>query len=143
MAVSAAVKSQTSGSKVLNIALWVAQVLIALAFVLIGYSKLTTPIEELSKMMVWTGQYPKVFVRSIGIIDMAGGLGVLLPSVSRILPRLTVIAAICCIALQFLAISFHISRGEAAATPPNFVFLALVIFIAWGRGRKVPIMPRR
>ncbi len=44
-------------------------------------------------MMAWTGEYPEAFVRIIGLIDLAGGLGMLLPSLTRIMPRLTVIAA--------------------------------------------------
>ena len=131
-----------SSSKLLNIGLWIAQVLIAAAFCMIGFIKLTTPIADLSKMMAWTGEYPEAFVRTIGIIDLAGGLGMLLPSLTRILPRLTVIAAMAATLLQILAIGFHFSRGEGALTPLNFVLLALIIFILWGRSKRAPIAPR-
>jgi uncharacterized membrane protein YphA (DoxX/SURF4 family) len=126
----------------LNIALWIAQLLIAFAFVSIGWMKFSTPIAELSKMIPWAGQFPERFVRSIGLIDMAGGLGVVLPAATRILPRLTVFAALGCTVLQVLAILFHFSRGEASATPLNFVLLPLVAFILWGRAVKCPISPR-
>lgn len=136
------VQSVAGSSKGLNIALWVAQALIAVAFCMIGFIKLTTPIADLSQMMAWTGEYPEGFVRIIGLIDIAGGLGMLLPSLTRILPRLTVIAAMAATVLQVLAIGFHISRGEGAMTPLNFILLALILFILWGRSKKAPIAPR-
>ncbi len=131
------------GTKALNVLLWVAQILVATMFCLSGFYKLFTPIPELSAMMPWTGQVPQTFVRFIGIVDTAGGLGVLLPSLTRVAPGLTLIAAGCATVLQLLAIAFHTSRGEAAVTPLNFVLLALILFILWGRWKKVPIPARR
>jgi uncharacterized membrane protein YphA (DoxX/SURF4 family) len=128
--------------KPLRIGLWVAQVLVAVVFILAGFTKFTTPIPDLSKMMAWTGQTPEMFVRIIGLIDMAGGIGILLPALTRILPRLTVLAALCCSVLQVFAIVFHVSRGEAMMTPLNFVLLALSVFVFWGRSKRVPIAPR-
>jgi hypothetical protein len=46
------------------------------------------------------------------------------------------------VALQGSAIVFHLSRGEAADTPFNFVLIALSLVVAWGRHRKAPITPR-
>ena len=65
-----------------------------------------------------------------------------MPSVTRIKPGLTVLAAVGCAALMASAIVFHVSRGEAAKTPFNFVLLALALFVAWGRRSKAPIAPR-
>ncbi len=136
------VQAVPGSSKGLNIGLWIAQVLVAVVFCFAGFTKLTTPIPDLSKMMAWTGELPEMFVRIIGIIDLAGGLGILLPSLTRIMPRLTVIAAMAATVLQVLAIAFHVSRGEAALTPLNFILLALILFVLWGRSKKVPIAPR-
>jgi hypothetical protein len=94
-------------------------------------------------MMPWTGEHSEAFVRIIGLIDLAGGIGILLPALTRILPRLTVLAALGCTVLQVFAITFHVSRGEAAVTPLNLVLLALAVFVLWGRGRKAPIAPRQ
>jgi hypothetical protein len=125
----------------LRASLWVAQSLIFLAFGLVGLMKVFTPIPELASMWPWTGELPAPVVRILGVIDLAGGLGVLLPALTRIKPDLTVLAALGCIALQICAMVFHVSRGEVAATPVNLVLLTLVIFIFWGRLR-VPIAPR-
>ncbi|MGY8665676.1 DoxX family protein [Bradyrhizobium sp. UFLA05-109] len=127
----------------LRAGLWIAQVLIFLAFGSAGLVKLLTPIPQLAEMMPWAGQYSEGFVRTIGLIDLAGGIGILLPALTRILPRLTVLAALGCTVLQVFALVFHISRGEAAVTPLNFVLLALALFVLWGRGRKARIAARR
>ena len=88
--------------KALRIGLWVAQILVALLFCGAGFTKLTTPIPQLSAMMPWTGDLPAGFVRTIGLIDLAGGIGILFPALTRILPRLTVLAALGCTILQVL-----------------------------------------
>lgn len=129
--------------RALTVALWAAQGFLSLQFVGIGLMKLTTPIPKLAAMIAWTGELPEAFVRTIGLIDLAGGVGVLLPALLRIRPGLTVAAAFGCSVLQILALGFHLSRGEAAVAPLNVVLLALSVFVLWGRGRKAPIRPRR
>ncbi|QUE82932.1 DoxX family protein [Rhizobium rhizogenes] len=128
--------------KPLRAGFWVAQIVAAGLFCMSGVMKLTTPIPELSAMMPWTGELSPVFVRVIGLIDLAGGFGLILPSLTRILPRLTVIAALCCIVLQILAAGFHSYRGEFSVLPLNALLLGLVIFIFWGRSKKAPIASR-
>jgi len=129
--------------RALRIGLWAAQLLIAIAFIGAGLVKLTTPIPQLAAMMPWAGQYSETFVRSIALVDLAGGFGILLPALTRILPRLTVLAALGCSVLQVIALVFHLSRGEAEVTPLNIVLLALSLFVLWGRNGKAPIAPRR
>jgi hypothetical protein len=126
----------------LKASLWVAQALLSALFISIAYQKILTPIPELTKMMPWTGQYSVIFVRITGLVDLAGGLGILLPALTRILPRLTVLAALGCSVLQLFAIMFHLSRGEASVIPLNLVLLSLSLFVLWGRRRRVPILTR-
>ena len=129
--------------RALRIGLWIAQGLIFFVFTSAGLVKLLTPIPQLAAMMPWTGAHSEAFVRTIGLIDLAGGTGILLPALTRILPRLTVLAALGCTVLQVFAIVFHVSRGEAVVTPLNAVLLALAVFVLWGRSRKAPITPRQ
>lgn len=126
----------------LNIALWIAQWLFAASFVGAAIMKLAIPIAQLATIWPWTGELAPTLVRLLGVIDLLGGLGVLLPSLARIKPRLTVVAAIASIALQLCAMAFHASRGELAALPVNIVFIAIAIFIAWGRWSGRPIFPK-
>lgn len=79
-------------SKGLNIALWTAQGLLALTFIWGTYVKLAQPIEESAKMLPWALDNPGL-LKFTGIVDLLGGLGIILPSVLRILPKLTIYAA--------------------------------------------------
>ena len=126
----------------LRLGLWIVQSLLALTFVGTGIWKLTAPIPDLAAKMPWMGQVSPGFFYVTAVIDLLGGLGVLVPSVTRIKPRLTVLAAIGCAAFQTGAIVFHFRRREAANTPFNFLLIALSLFVAWGRRSKAPIAPR-
>lgn len=127
----------------LNIGLWAAQGTVASMFLMGSFMKLTVPIAELSKMMPWTGQVDPSLVTITGIFDGLGGLGLLLPGITKIKPNLTILAAIGCLALQICAFIFHASRGEAMMVGPmNIVLGALSAFIIWGRWKKAPLQPR-
>lgn len=133
---------EISPSRAIRVGLWIAQFALFAAFTFFGFTKLSTPIPQLAAMMPWAGELPVAFVRFIGLIDFAGGVGVLLPALTRIQPRLTVLAALGCTVLQILAAIFHTFRGEFAVLPLNTVLLALSVFILWGRAKKAPITPR-
>ncbi|SDI51141.1 DoxX-like family protein [Paraburkholderia steynii] len=137
---SSTVETSRSGS-LLNIGIWIAQALIFVGFVVIGWIKLSKPIPELSAMWPWTGQLPGIVVRTLGVVDIAGGVGIFLPALLRIRPGLTVLAALGCVVLQVCALVFHAARGEIAVTPVNLIFLALSAFVLWGR-RTRPITSR-
>ena len=126
-------------SKGLNVALWIVQGLLALTFAGTGFWKILTPIPELASKMPWMGQVSPSFLYATAVFDILGGIGVLLPSVTRIKPGLAVLGALGCAALQASAAVFHVMRGEAANTPFNFFLIALALFVAWGRRSKVPI----
>ena len=135
-------QSSTQPSKALNIGLWVAQVLLALAFGLGGFLKLTAPIDELTQKMVWPGAVPPGLVRFIGGSELLGAIGLILPAATRIRPGLTPLAASGLGVVMILAAIFHISRGEMGALPTNIFLGGLAAFVAWGRFRKAPISPR-
>lgn len=127
-------------SKALNIGLWIAQTLIALTLFWGAYIKFL-PIEETAKMLPWALDNPGL-VKFTGIIDLVGGLGIILPALFRIQPKLTVLAAYGVIALMISAAVFHISRNEAPLIGMNIFFLVLAAFVAWGRTKKVPILAK-
>ncbi len=126
---------QTSSqpSKVLNVMLWLAQGLLALTFVGTAVWKLATPRADLAAAMPWMGEVPPAFFYATALLDLLAGLGVILPSLTRIKPGLTVLGALGGAALMVGAIVFHLSRGEAESTPFNFFLGALALFVAWGR----------
>ena len=128
--------------RALSIALWVVQVLLAAMFLMSGFMKLSQPIAALAGQMPWVTSVPEMLVRFIGTAELAGALGLILPALTRIRPRLTVLAAIGLITVMVLASAFHISRSEAAMVPMNLVLAALAAFVAWGRSKAAPIAPR-
>lgn len=128
--------------KPLRITLWAAQIVGALLFCGAGATKLFVPIDQLAQQMPWTATVAPAVVRAIALVDLAGGIGLLLPSLTRILPRLTVWAAVGCTLLQICAIIFHVTRQEFDILPLNAVFLGVSLFILWGRSKRVPIAPR-
>lgn len=128
-------------SKGLNIALWIAQGLLAVAFIMAGFMKTTAPIDELAANgMSFVNSFSEGMVRFIGISEILGGIGLILPALLRIKPILTPIAAIALAVVMVLAAIYHISVGEPPV--PNIVLFALASFIAWGRLKKVPIQPK-
>jgi len=130
---------QHKPSKAINFALWVAQVFLAASLIWASLMKLFQPIEKLSAMWPWTGQIPVAMVKFTGIIDLLGAIGLILPALIRVKPKLTPIAALGIIALMICATTFHIIRGEASVIGANIVFAILAAFVAWGRFKKVPI----
>ncbi len=82
-------------SKALHISLWVVQVLLALAFGMAGFMKVSMPISELAaKGMGFVNHTSEGLVRFIGTVELLGALGLILPAATRIKPILTPIAAI-------------------------------------------------
>jgi putative oxidoreductase len=130
-------------SKVLNIALWLAQLVLALMYGMAGVMKTTQPIAELSKTVPWSKDVPEMLVRFIGACELAGALGLVLPAATRILPILTPLAATALASVMFLATAFHVSRGEFQYLSFTLGLFAAAAFIAWGRYVKAPIAPRR
>ena len=142
MAANSATLSAPSASKALTIGLWVVQVLLALAFCAAGFTKVFTPFAELATPMPWTQAMPEALVRFIGLSELLGGIGLVLPSLTRIKPMLTPLAAAGLVLVMVLAAGFHASRGEWSGLPVNFTLGALAAFVAWGRSRKAPIAAR-
>jgi len=126
----------------LHITLWVLQVLLGALFLTTGLMKLAAPIAQLATSLPWVTDVPVALVRFIGLAELAGSLGLLLPSLTRIRPNLTPLAALGLVAVMVLAIPFHLTRGEAMMLPLDLILAALASVIFWGRSRKVPIQAR-
>ncbi|MEW6434368.1 MAG: DoxX family protein [Myxococcota bacterium] len=125
-----------------SIGFWTAQVLLATAFGMAGTMKTFTPIEELAQKLPWVTSLPNL-VRFIGVSELAGALGLILPAATRVKPVLTPVAALGLVVVMVLAAGFHILRGEVQAVPINAVLGGLAAFVAWGRLRKAPIAERQ
>ena len=129
-------------SKVLHISLWVVQVILALAFGMAGFMKLTAPISELAAQMPWAGEIPEAIVRFIGASELTAAVGLILPALTRIKPILTAYAGWGLVMVMLLAALFHAGRGEYAGIAFNLLFMSMASFVGWGRSKKVPIASR-
>ena len=127
----------------LGVALWIAQLVLFTVFAVTGFVKVTMPIDRLAPMMAWVTDVPPALVRFIGIAELAGALGVLLPSVTRVLPRLTLLAALGLGVVMAFATVVHLAAGETARASVPLVLGLLAAFVAWGRSSQVPITPRQ
>ena len=128
------------GSKGMRIGLWVVQVLLAFAFGMSGAMKLVVPYEELLKQGAWVEHVPEGLVKFIGVAELSGAIGLILPSATRIKPFLTPLAAAGFVVIMVLASALHLSLGQ----PPiaQVILGGLAAFVVWGRFRKAPITPR-
>ena len=129
-------------SRRLNATLWTLQILLALIFTMTGTMKVAQPIAALAASLGWPGHVPPAFVRFIGIAELLGAAGLILPAATRIAPALTPLAASALTLVMLLASLLHISRGEFTVLPVPVVIGALCAFVAWGRSRTVRITAR-
>jgi putative oxidoreductase len=126
----------------LSVALWVVQILLAALFLNAGFLKATQPIASIAPMIPWAPDVPEPLVRFIGVSELAGAIGLVLPAWTRIRPTLTPLAACGLVVVMLLAALFHISRGEWMNVPFVLTLGALAAFVAWGRLTRAPIPPR-
>ncbi len=117
----------------MNIALWIAQGLLAVMYLMAGVLK-TFQTAKAKEQMPWAKERSDEFVRFVGTSELLGALGLILPLVTGILPWLTPLAAIGLIIIQLLAIfTEHLPKKEYNVIPINVVLLALAVFVVFGR----------
>lgn len=120
--------------KWLNVALWLAQALLAAGLLWAAYMKLFSAPDDLAAMWPWTAESKYLLIGS-AFVDILGGIGIILPSMAKTNNKLTIWAACGIIALMIIAAIFHISRGEASVIGVNIFFMLLASFVIWGRKR--------
>lgn len=140
-ALSSSSAAPTTSSKGLRIALWVAQVLLAALFGMAGLMKSTAPIESLAEQMAWVSRHSAGLVRFIGVSELLGAIGLIVPALTRIKPVLTPVAAAALVLVMGLAAGEHLLNAEPGALF-NLIVGGLAAFVAWGRFLKAPIAPR-
>lgn len=111
-------------------------------FCMTGSNKLLQPIDQLATMLPWVTTMPEGLVRFIGLSELLGAIGILLPSLLRRMPMLSVAAAAGLVIVQLLAAGFHATRGEFPMIGMNMILVALAAFVAWGRSTRARIASR-
>jgi uncharacterized membrane protein YphA (DoxX/SURF4 family) len=124
--------------------LWIIQVLLALLFLFGGASKLVMPVEAMAEAARQAGQtpLPGLFMRFIGVVEVLGGLGLILPSLLRIRPGLTPLAAAGLVIVMIGATVVVMASGAVGSAMMPLVVGILAAFVAYGRWRLAPIRER-
>ena len=117
----------------MNVALWLVQGILAFAFFTSGRINAFAHAQAYPNM-TWVHALPSALVTFIGICELAGAVGVIVPWALRIEPRLTPFAALGLASIMLLAMAYHLTRGELSSVlVANLVLLSLSLFVAWGR----------
>jgi hypothetical protein len=117
----------------MNIALWIAQGMLAVMYLTAGQSKVFRTAKA-KEQLPWAKNRSDGFVRFVGTSELLGAIGAILPMVTGILPWLTVLAAVGLALIQLLAIfTEHLPKKEFKVIPVNIVLLALALFVLVGR----------
>ncbi|MDR6552402.1 DoxX family protein [Paenibacillus qinlingensis] len=116
----------------MHITIWIIQGLAAFGFVYSGWLK-AFQYDKASASWGWVKDVPKAFVVFIGLAELIGAVGLILPQATNIAPVWTPIAATALAAVVLLGALFHIARKEYRDIGVNVIFFALALLVAIGR----------
>jgi uncharacterized membrane protein len=122
----------------MDVILWVAQVALAVLFVLFGATHVMRR-ETMRERVPWMWAVPREGLVVVGLLEILGAIGLVLPAVTRIQPWLTPLAALSLAALMVFAIAFHATRREMPNIVLNAILGLLAAFVAWGRFVAFPL----
>ena len=118
----------------MDVAIWVAQGVLALAFLASGAQKLMRPRLAMQAQLPYVEDFSDGQVKTIGGLEVLGAVGLILPSALRVVPVLSAAAAGGLVLLMIGAIATHVRRGEAdRRLAVNFILLILALAVAWAR----------
>lgn len=124
----------------MNILLWILQCLLALLFIFSGSMKFVMSVAQMNEQAPVF--LPGIFLHFIGVCEILGGIGLILPSALRIEPRLTPLAAagLAIITAGATVITLKGPMKVMALLP--LVTCLLCLFVAWGRWHIAPVRPK-
>lgn len=125
----------------MNIFLWILQIILGLYFFAIGIMHFIIP-PGLPSAMAWMYELTPTLHFISGAAEILGGLGLILPAVTRIQTRLVPLAALGLSLVMAGAIGYHATRGEFQNIGLNVLLLAATAFVAYGRWKLVPLKDR-
>ncbi len=123
----------------MNVVLWMLQALLALVFLAHGLMFLMPPPEIAAQM---NASLPRWFTLFLGVAEVAAGIGLVVPGVTRIKPGLVAAAALGVVVVMVGATIWHVMRNEMSSAGITAVLLVMAIVVAHGRLRLSPIRPK-
>jgi uncharacterized membrane protein len=121
-----------------NTVLWILQILLAVTFLLAGMLH-GFQRERAKAILKWPAEASPALLLFIGVSEILGAVGLVLPALTGILTGLTPLAALGLDALLLLAAIFHLRRREYPNIAFNLILFALAAFVAYGRWVLVPL----
>lgn len=115
----------------MRVAYWIVAALLAVFYLYSGVLKVVRSKDQLRPMMGWVDTFPLPFVRTIGLLEVLGALGLILPPLTGIAVGLALVAAVGLVLIQVGALSLHLSRGEIKVIGLNIGLLALAGIAIW------------
>jgi uncharacterized membrane protein YphA (DoxX/SURF4 family) len=118
----------------MNQALWIIAIVLAVAFAGSGLMKLVVPKDKLvTAGQGWAQDYSQTNIRLIGLVELLGAVGLVVPAAVHIAPILVPLAAVGLALVMVGAIVVHARRTEPMNIAVNVVLIALAVIVAWGR----------
>src|SRR6218665_2327767 len=115
----------------MTVGYWIVAGLLAALYVFSGVKKVAQSRAQLRPMMGWVDDIPLPLIRTIGVLEVLGAVGLVLPPLTDIAPGLAVAAAVGFVLVQIGAIALHASRREFKELPFNAALLAMAVAAAW------------
>jgi hypothetical protein len=129
----------------LNGVLWALQFVWGFFFAGSGFGKVllydANLYAQAPRAVAWYAAVPQPLIVFIGFCEVLGGVGLILPAITRVKPKLTFLAAAGLALTMVLAAGFHLMRGEYALVPANLVLAGVAAFLAVGRSNQRPLAP--
>ncbi len=126
----------------MNTVVWIVQAVLAGVYVLAGFAKLSMPFEKLKaqERMAWVEDVGQPGVRLIGLVELLGAIGLIVPALVSWLPSVLVpLAAVGLALVQVVAFGLHVRRNEPSSFPTNVALFLVAAFVALGRFSFAPL----
>ena len=123
----------------MNVVLWILQALLALVFLAAGLAKLAKPKDELLGRMSALAPYRPVTVKLIGLAEVLGAVGVVLPLATGVAPGLVPWAALGLASVVVAAAVAHTEQGDYRPLAVHAVLLAAAVVVVYGRSADLPV----
>lgn len=133
-------QSRLFHGKTMNIVLWILQILLAALFMWHG-SLFLIPPPELVEIM--EKELPRWFRLFLGTAEVLAGVGLTLPGIIRVLPRLIPVTAASCMVVMVSATVYHSMRGETSSAVVTLILLAILGFLVYMRWKILLVLPRK
>ena len=117
----------------MNVVLWIVQAVLAFVFLMAGAMKIAKTKEQLAEQMGWVEEFDASRILSIGVLEVLGAIGLILPGATGIGPQLVPLAAIGLGVMMVLAAQVHLRRSEMPNVAVNGILLLGLLVVAVGR----------